>query len=110
MARLQGVLQQLRNEHQRAESEVTRLGQAISAIEGLLDRNHSAPRRQRVMSAAARRRIAEAQRARWARARRKKGTRTPARAPRRTLSPAARRRIAAAQKARWAKFRAGSKG
>lgn len=109
MASLEGVLQQLRNEHQRAQSELTRLGQAISAIEGLVDRNHSASTRRRTMSAAARRRIAEAQRARWARARGKKGTRTPVRA-RRSLSPAARRRIAAAQKRRWAKFRAHSKG
>ena len=69
------------------------------------------PRR---MSAEARERIAEAQRARWARQKGQTtaGTRTSStssatiakRGPRR-LSAAARARIAAAQKARWAKSR-----
>lgn len=69
------------------------------------------PRR---MSAAARARIAEAQRARWARQKGQStvGTQsastssgsTTKRGPRR-LNAAARARIAAAQKARWAKFR-----
>jgi len=55
------------------------------------------------MSAAARRKISLAQKARWAKA---KGH-----APKgkRTMSAAGRRRIAAAQRARWAKVRAGKK-
>jgi hypothetical protein len=57
----------------------------------------------RTLSAAGRRRISLAQKARWAKA---KG-----RAPRtkRTISAAGRKRIAAAQRARWAKVRAAKK-
>jgi hypothetical protein len=69
------------------------------------------------MSDEARARIAEAQRARWAR---QKGPNTAPTRPSlvtvsgsvrrgRRLSPAARARIAAAQKARWAKVRAHKK-
>src|ERR1035437_16889 len=55
------------------------------------------------MSAAARRKISLAQKARWAKA---KGH---APRPKRTISAAGRRRIAAAQRARWAKVKAGKK-
>jgi hypothetical protein len=55
------------------------------------------------MSAAARRRISLAQKARWAKV---KGR---ALKPKRTISPAGRKRIAAAQRARWARVRAGKK-
>jgi hypothetical protein len=54
------------------------------------------------MSAAARAKIAAAQRARWAKT---KGAAKPAK-KKRTMSPAARAKIAAAARARWAKFRA----
>jgi hypothetical protein len=54
----------------------------------------------RVLSAAARRRIAEAQRKRWA------VHREHTKAKRRELSPAAKKRIADATKKRWAKYRA----
>jgi hypothetical protein len=57
----------------------------------------------RHMSAAARRRISLAQKARWAKAR------GQAPKPKRTLSAAGRKRIAAAQRARWAKVRAANK-
>ena len=109
MASLQGVLQQLRAEHQRAASQLTRLEQAISAIEHIVGRNNSVSAGRRTMSPAARRRIAQAQRARWARAR-ANGSAPQTGRTRRSLSPAARRRIAAAQKRRWAKFRALKKG
>jgi hypothetical protein len=54
------------------------------------------------MSAAARRKIAAAQRARWAKV---KGKTKPA-GKKRTMSAAARAKIAAAARARWAKYRA----
>jgi hypothetical protein len=63
----------------------------------------------RTMSAEARRRIAEAARARWAKIKAAKGQSAPAstsnqNAPKkRMMSPAARRKIAAAARARWAK-------
>jgi hypothetical protein len=63
--------------------------------------------RGRGMSEEGRRRIAAAQRARWAKL---KGTASaPAQAKKRTMSAAARRKIAAAAKARWARVRAAKK-
>ena len=60
------------------------------------------------MSAAGRRRIAAAQRARWARLKVKRQQSQTRKAPR-TMSAAARNRMAAAQQARWAKLKAGRK-
>lgn len=81
----------------------------------------AAPRKKRTMSAGARKRIAAAQRARWARAKVETTSISPAPAPeqkagadssrktkgKRTMSPEARAHIVAAQKKRWAKFRKG---
>jgi|SRR6185312_16038496 len=68
------------------------------------------PVKRRGMSAAGRRRIAEAAKARWAKVRAQKGGAsgsTSVAAPKkRTMSAAARKKIAEAAKARWAKFRA----
>jgi len=59
------------------------------------------------MSAAARAKIAAAQRARWAR---QKGTAVgTAKKGRRKMSPAARAKIAAAARARWAKAKAANR-
>lgn len=115
MASLDNVLQQLRQEHKQAQIEVEKLREAISVIEGLgttssaTSVNGSRPKR--FISAASRRRMAQAQRARWAKAGKgpqlvSKATGT---APKRVMSIAARRKIAAAQRARWAKVRAGEK-
>ena len=103
MANLDAVLEQLRNERAQAQTQLDQLDRAISVLEGGGRSSSAITRRsgRRTMSADARRRIAEAQRRRWARV---KGSGT-----KRTLSPAARRRIAAAQKTRWAKFRAEKK-
>ena len=107
MTNFDAVFQQLREERHRAQSELERLDQAITAIESLGTTNPTGlkrGRRRRTLSPEARRRIAEAQRRRWAKVKgkvRKTG--------KRALSPAARRRIVAAQKARWAKFRAAKK-
>jgi hypothetical protein len=64
----------------------------------------AAPKK-RTMSLAARRKIAAAARARWAKV---KGT-AKAAPKKRTMSLAARRKIAAAARARWAKVRAAKK-
>jgi hypothetical protein len=120
MANLNVALRQLREERRQAQTHIERLDQAIAAIEGMGARSNS--RRAGLggrsrLSPAARRRIAAAQRARWARHRQQTGTSSargtaaaksakPAKPAKRRLSAAARRRIAAAQKARWAKFRA----
>jgi|CZKR01.1.fsa_nt_gi hypothetical protein len=93
MGKLSGIVQELKKERERAQKEVQRIDSALAAL-GSLSFNGSS--RQHTMSAAARRRISLAQKARWAKQRS---------APKRTISPAGRRRIAAAQRARWAKVK-----
>ncbi len=93
MGNLSGVVQQLRRERERAQKEVQRIDAALTAL-GSLSSNGSS--RQHAMSAAARKRISLAQKARWAKQKA---------APKRTLSAAGGRRIAAAQRARWAKVK-----
>lgn len=117
MANLTNALQELRGERSRAQLQVEKLDQAISVIESLngsgTSRNGNQPTR--IISAASRRKMALAQKARWARA--GKGSqlavgagKTNTSAPmKRTMSASARRKIAAAQKTRWAKIRAGQK-
>ncbi|MBU6409367.1 MAG: hypothetical protein KGR98_03170 [Verrucomicrobia bacterium] len=88
---------------QSLQSELERLLGARSAASRPSAASH--PRRgSRMMSAAARARIAAAQRARWAKVRAKRGP-VPARRKNR-LSAAGRARIVAAVRARWAKAKA----
>ena len=93
------------------------IDKAIAALDLLTsnsaDRNSDSPvvtsRGRRRRSAAARARMAAAQRARWARmtGRTTGGNgRAGKQTPTRTISAAGRRRIAAAQRARWAKLKA----
>ena len=115
MTNLDNVLQQLRQEHKQAQIQVEKLKEAISVIEGLGTKsartsvNGSRPKR--IISAASRRRMARAQRARWAKVAKgpKPALKTIGTAAKRTMSIAARRKIAAAQRARWAKVRAQEK-
>jgi len=117
MASLTSALQALRAERSRAQLHVEKLDQAISAIESLngsgTSRNTNQPKR--IISAASRRKMAQAQKARWMKVRNGSqlvaaAAETNGSAPaRRTMSASARRKIAAAQKARWAKFRAAKK-
>src|SRR5580693_120576 len=117
MGNLNNALQELRSERKQAQLQVEKLDQAISVIEWL---NGSGTVRQanqptRVISAASRRKMAQAQRARWAKARKESQpvvaiTKTTASVPvKHTMSAAARRKIAAFQRARWAKLKAGKK-
>jgi len=115
MASLTNALQQLRAERRAAQLQVEKLDQAISVIESLNGSGASrkATRPTRIVSAASRRKMALAQKARWARAGKESkpivaATKTTGSAPaERTMSASARRKIAAAQRARWAKVRAG---
>ena len=98
MADLAGVLKEL-------EQERSRLDQVIQVIGNLVGRNGTGiriktRRSKRTLSAAARRKISLAQKARWAKTRR-----TVAPTKVRTMSRVARNKIAAAQRARWAKVR-----
>jgi hypothetical protein len=67
--------------------------------------DRTAPARTRTMSAAARRKIAAAQKARWAKVKDGKSEK-PGHKPKRKMSAAGRARIAAAARARWAKAKA----
>src|SRR5262249_34687566 len=115
MASLDNVLKQLRQERNQAQSEVQKLEKAISAIEGLtgksLGTRANGTRPKKTMSAASRRKIALAQRARWAKFRKQSQTAAPAKplsigSAKGRLSPEGRKRIAAAARARWARVKA----
>jgi hypothetical protein len=69
----------------------------------------AAPRKRRKMSAAGRRKIAAAQKARWAKVKGRKSAAKPVKKARRKMSAAGRAKIAAAAKARWAKAKAQGK-
>jgi hypothetical protein len=69
----------------------------------------AAPRKRRKMSAAGRRKIAAAARARWAKIRGRKSAAKPVKKARRKMSAAARAKIAASARARWRKAKAAGK-
>jgi phage major head subunit gpT-like protein len=71
MVSLTNALQQLRAERSQAQTEVEKLDQAISVIESLNGTGGSrrSGRPTGVVSAASRRKMAQAQRARWAKVR-----------------------------------------
>jgi hypothetical protein len=102
MADMSIVVQRLKREHERAQREVQCIGAALAAL-GASTSHGSSP--QRTLSAAARRKISLAQKARWAK---QQANNQPA-TPKRAISAAGRRRIAAAQRARWAKVKRGRK-
>jgi hypothetical protein len=115
MPNLNTALEQLRQERSRAQLQLEKLDQAISVVESLSGSAvlRNATRTTRVVSAASRRKMARAQRARWSRLRKPQPTmasaNSSARPPRKRLSLAARRKIAVAQRARWAKVKAQQK-
>lgn len=74
MARLTGILKQLKKERDLVEKQLSGLNAAISAFTGVYAGNHTPTRKRRKLSAKARARIAAAQRARWAKVRAKKTT------------------------------------
>ena len=107
MANLTAVIQLLKREQDRLTKELRGISAALAAFGKAYGRGTGT----RKLSTRARARIAAAQRARWARARKKTGAEqkvVPIRS-KRTLSPAARKKIAAAQKARWARVKAAKK-
>lgn len=71
MLKLSSLVAELRTERDRAQKEVEQLNAALAALGGLSRASGASPRgravkKRRPMSAAARKRIAAAQRARWA--------------------------------------------
>src|SRR5580692_5589172 len=102
MGNLASALQELRAERKQAQLRVESIEQAISVVESLNGtgtvRQTSQPTR--IISAASRSKMAQAQRARWAKARRESqpiavAKTTNATPVKRTMSAAARRKIAA---------------
>jgi hypothetical protein len=116
MSNLNRALQELRAERSRTRLQVEKLDQAISVIESLNGSGTSdnANQPKRVISAASRRKMALAQKARWARTGKEVkpvvvAAKTSSSTAKHAMSESARRKIAAAQKARWAKVRAEQK-
>jgi hypothetical protein len=113
MLNLSNVLSQLQAQRKQVQSDLSRLDAAISALRGSDTSNGSgtirvaSSRPRRTLSAAGRRAISLAQKARWAKrgAVGQAGTMTP----KRKMSAGARRKIAAAQRARWAAWKAKKK-
>jgi hypothetical protein len=110
MPSLGNALQELRKDRNATQSRLEKLNQIISGIESL-NGTGAAPgtATKRIISAASRRKMALAQKARWASVRKQSqptvGAKTGSAPGKRIMSASARRKIAAAQKARWAKFR-----
>lgn len=99
-------MRQLKKEHDRAVNEVRRIAAALAAFGAA----YGKPTGTRKLSAAARSRIAAAQRARWAKVRKDGGEEGRYQyAQEGTMSASARKKIAAAQKLRWAKVKAQTK-
>ena len=107
---LESVVAQLREQRTNFVNQLRHVDAALAVL-GKLDggRLYTEPRH---MSASARKKIAVAQRARWARVKgpRKVVSIAHAHKPTRTMSVSARRKIAAAQRKRWAKLRNKNKG
>ena len=115
MAHLEGlvrIVKQLRVERTNLVDELKHVDAALAVL-GKLDGGSSYTKPRRTLSAAARRKIAAAQKARWVKAGSKPAAgaaKTTGSAPvKRTMSASARRKIAAAQRARWAKVKAAKK-
>jgi hypothetical protein len=95
MENISAVVRHLRKELERAKTEIQRYSAALAALG-----TSKLGGQGRTLSAAARRKISLAQKARWARQSGQAAAR-----PKRPVSAAARRKMAAAQRARWAKVK-----
>src|SRR6266853_3508143 len=100
---MQSVISELEIERNRLKDELHRVAAALTAFGNVYLHGSRPTRKNRTISAAGRKRIAAAQRARWAKI---KGQKVISISSRKGMSPVARKRIAAAQKARWAQWRA----
>ena len=103
LAGLAAVVSELRKERANQVNELKHLDAALVVLGKLGGvSNHT-------LSAAGRRRISLAQKARWAKVRARHVVSIASKRSRRTISAAGRKRIAAAQRARWARVRAEQK-
>lgn len=117
MSNLDNALRELREKRSHAQIEIDKLDQIISGIESLNGAGtavHSKTAQpKRIISAASRRKMALAQKARWAGLRKKSqpaAAKSTSSAPaKRKISAAGRKKMAEASRARWAAFRAAKK-
>src|ERR1022692_663066 len=108
MANLSGIVQALKDERDRVEKQLSALNAALTAFVGVYGGRTpaiSTAKPKHHVSAAARRKMSLAQKARWA----KSASNGATPKPKRVMSASARRKIAAAQRARWAKVKAGKR-
>jgi 16S rRNA G1207 methylase RsmC len=109
MGNMSKVVKQLSKERARLTDELHRVTAALTAF-GKVYLSGSNPKAvgntKRTLSAAGRRRISQAQKKRWATARKESMPQVPAK---RTMSASARKKIALAQRKRWAQVRAQAK-
>jgi hypothetical protein len=99
MTNLSGLVKQLARERDYLQRQLSALNAALVAFAGAYT-NSTGTRR--TLSAAGRRKISLAQKARWAK---QSSNGKAALKPKRHVSAEARRKMAAAQKARWAKVK-----
>jgi hypothetical protein len=118
MSNLENALRELREKRSQAQIEIDKLDQIIAGIESLNGAGATVPTKtvqpKRVVSAASRRKMALAQKARWAGLRKQSQptlvAKTKGSAPaKRKISAAGRKKMAEASRARWAAFRAEKK-
>jgi hypothetical protein len=106
MSNLKGlvsIVSELRAERTNLANQLKHVDAALAVL-GKLNGGSSYTQPRRTLSAAARKKISLAQKARWAK--RVSTNRVVAPTPKRTMSAAARRKIAVFQRARWAKVKA----
>jgi hypothetical protein len=127
LSNLDNALQELRAKRRHAQIEIEKLDQIISGIESLRGTQAEVPsdiraaatgktaQSKRIISMASRRKMALAQKARWANARKQSqplrmvAKSTESVPAKRKISAASRRKMAAAARAHWAAFRAAKK-
>ena len=100
MKGMESIVLELRAQRADFVNQIRHVDAALAVL-GKLNATRVSQAPARTMSAAGRKRIAAAQRARWAKVRGRAKVATP----KRTMSASSRRKIAAAQRARWAKVR-----
>ena len=95
------------------KEQIEALNKELRAILGASATSGAAPKKKRTMSASVKRKIAAAQKTRWANLRRAKPATLPvkpaATAKKKTMSPAARAKMSAKLKAFWVAKKAGKK-
>jgi hypothetical protein len=104
---LVSIVSALRTERTNLVSQLKHIDAALSVL-GKLNGGSSYTKPRHTLSAAGRRKISLAQKARWAK-RASSSDQVVAVQPKRTMSAASRKKIAAFQRARWAKVKAQQK-